>query len=57
MTKWRTEYWIYEDEYEEIEVGSIIVATGFQQFDPSIITQYGYGRYNNVITVSSITKS
>lgn len=39
-----------EDEYEEIEVGSIIVATGFQQFDPSVITQYGYGRYNNVIT-------
>ncbi len=39
-----------EDEYEEIEVGSIIVATGFQQFDPSAITQYGYGRYDNVIT-------
>lgn len=39
-----------EDEYEEIEVGSIIVATGFQQFDPSVITQYGYGRYDNVIT-------
>lgn len=39
-----------EDEYEEIEVGNIIVATGFQEFDPSVIYQYGYGRYNNVIT-------
>ena len=39
-----------EDEYEEIEVGSIIIATGFQQMDPSVITQYGYGRYENVIT-------
>ncbi len=39
-----------EDEYEEIEVGSIIIATGFQQMDPSAITQYGYRRYDNVIT-------
>lgn len=39
-----------EDEYEEIEVGAIIIATGFQQMDPSAITQYGYGRYDNVIT-------
>ena len=39
-----------EDEYEEIEVGNIIVATGFQQFDPSVMYQYGYGRYDNVIT-------
>jgi len=39
-----------EDEYEEIEVGSIIVATGFQPFDPSVITNFGYGRYANVIT-------
>ncbi len=39
-----------EDEYEEIEVGSIIVATGFQQSDPSVVYEYGYGRYDNVIT-------
>jgi len=38
------------DEIVEVDVGSIIVATGFQQFDPSIIYQYGYGRYDNVIT-------
>jgi heterodisulfide reductase subunit A len=39
-----------EDEYEEIEVGNIIVATGFQQFDPTPIYQYGYGRLDNVVT-------
>jgi heterodisulfide reductase subunit A len=39
-----------EDEYEEIEVGNIIIATGFQQFDPSVIYQYGYGKYDNVLT-------
>lgn len=39
-----------EDEYEEIEVGSIILATGFEPFDCSELLQYGYGRLPNVIT-------
>jgi heterodisulfide reductase subunit A2 len=39
-----------KDEMVEIEIGNIIVATGFQQFDPSQIHQFGYGRYNNVYT-------
>ena len=39
-----------EEEIVEVDVGSIIVATGFQQFDPSVIYEYGYGRYDNVIT-------
>ena len=39
-----------KDEIVEVEVGNIIVSTGFQQFDPSAIHQYGYGRYDNVIT-------
>ena len=34
----------------EVDVGSIIVTTGFDSLDPSIITQYGYGRYDNVYT-------
>jgi heterodisulfide reductase subunit A len=38
------------DEVIEIEVGSIIVATGYDAFDPSVISEYGYGRYDNVIT-------
>ena len=39
-----------KDEIIEVEVGSIIVATGYDIFDPSVISQYGYGRYDNVIT-------
>jgi heterodisulfide reductase subunit A len=39
-----------QDETVEVDVGSIIIATGFQQFDPSVIYQYGYGRYDNVLT-------
>ena len=39
-----------EDEIIEVEVGAIIVATGFDTFDPSPISQYGYKRYNNVVT-------
>jgi heterodisulfide reductase subunit A len=37
-----------QDKIVEVEVGNIIVATGFQQFDPTVIYQYGYGRYDNV---------
>ena len=39
-----------KDEFIDIDVGSIIMATGFQSFDPSVIHQYGYGRYDNVLT-------
>jgi heterodisulfide reductase subunit A len=35
---------------EEFEVGTIIVATGYKPFDPSVLKQYGYGVYPNVIT-------
>lgn len=35
---------------ETIEVGNIIVATGYKLFDASRIPQYGYGRYPNVFT-------
>ena len=39
-----------KDAYLEIEVGSIILATGYDQHDPSAVPQYGYGRYENVIS-------
>jgi len=39
-----------EDEMIEVEVGSIILATGFHLFDPTPIYAYGYGRLDNVIT-------
>ncbi len=34
----------------EIDVGSIIVATGFDLMNPAPIKQFGYGRYSNVFT-------
>jgi heterodisulfide reductase subunit A len=34
----------------EVEVGAIIVATGYDSFDPTPIYQYGYKRLDNVIT-------
>jgi heterodisulfide reductase subunit A2 len=39
-----------KDQVVELEVGSIIVATGYDQFDPSVIPQYGYKKYPNVLT-------
>ena len=38
-----------QDAIEEIEVGTIIVATGFELFDARQIARYGYGRLANVI--------
>jgi heterodisulfide reductase subunit A len=34
----------------ELDVGNIIIATGFDTFDAFSIPQYGYGRYPNVFT-------
>ena len=34
----------------ELDVGSIILAPGVEAFDPSALTEYGYGRYPNVVT-------
>ena len=39
-----------KDKIIEIEVGAIILATGFNVFDPTPIYQYGYKRLDNVIT-------
>jgi len=38
------------DESVEFGVGAIIVATGLDVFDPTGLTEYGYTRYENVIT-------
>jgi len=41
----------YEQEPEEmvLTVSSIILATGFDVFDPSTMSEYGYGRFKNVV--------
>jgi heterodisulfide reductase subunit A len=38
------------DQIEDVEIGAIVVATGFQDFDPTPLKQYGYGKYPNVLT-------
>jgi heterodisulfide reductase subunit A2 len=38
------------DTVEEFKVGTIIMATGFKDFDPSGAPEYGYGKHPNVIT-------
>lgn len=34
----------------ELEVGAIIVAAGYDPFDPTVYKEYGYGEYKNVVT-------
>lgn len=38
-----------KDVVETIGVGAIIVATGLTIYDPTDVTEYGYGRFENVI--------
>jgi len=39
-----------EPEEVELKVGAIVVAVGFDLFDPSQIPPYGYGRHKDVVT-------
>jgi heterodisulfide reductase subunit A len=43
-------------EIHEINVGTIILATGFQTFDAKKSPQYGYGKYPNVYTSLEIER-
>ncbi len=38
------------DEELTFEVGTIIVATGMETYDPTILDEYGYSRFHNVLT-------
>jgi len=39
-----------KEEFKEIEVGTIILSTGFKPFDPKRTPHLGYGKYPNVYT-------
>ncbi len=39
-----------KDEIVELEVGTIIVAVGMEVYDPTLLDEYGYTRFENVIT-------
>ncbi|MEW6013812.1 MAG: CoB--CoM heterodisulfide reductase iron-sulfur subunit A family protein, partial [Candidatus Zixiibacteriota bacterium] len=45
-----------KEEIKEIEVGAIILATGFKVFDASRVPRYGYGKYPNVFTSLEIER-
>jgi heterodisulfide reductase subunit A len=46
-----------EDTIVELEVGSIIVATGFDPYDVSRLKEYGYGSIKNVISAMEYERS
>jgi heterodisulfide reductase subunit A len=39
-----------QDRVHDLEVGAVILATGFDLFDPRRAAEYGYGRWSNVVT-------
>ena len=45
-----------EDKVSWEDIGAIITATGFNHFDPSPMTEYGYGKYPNVITAMEMER-
>ena len=45
-----------QDKVSWEDIGAIITATGFSHFDPSPMTEYGYGQYPNVITAMEMER-
>jgi heterodisulfide reductase subunit A len=41
---------------EKINVGAIILAAGFDEFEPEVKKEYGYGRYKNVLTATEFER-
>ncbi len=46
-----------KDEIVELNVGAIVVATGFQMWDASKLSQYSYGKSPNIITALEFERS
>lgn len=45
-----------KDELIDVQVGTIIVATGYDPYDPTEMEEYGYERYDNVITAMEMER-
>jgi len=39
-----------KDELQEIHVGAVILAPGYEPYDPRVVEEYRYGRFANVVT-------
>ncbi len=44
------------EETHKIKVGAIIVATGFDPFNPSVISEFGYEKYPDVVTAAELER-
>ena len=45
-----------QERLEEIDVGAIVLATGFELYDARKVSQYGYGRFDNVYTALEVER-
>ncbi|HSJ55714.1 MAG TPA: FAD-dependent oxidoreductase, partial [Anaerolineae bacterium] len=45
-----------QERLAEVDVGAIILATGFELYDPRHLPQYGYGRYPDVYTALELER-
>ncbi|MBU7015559.1 MAG: CoB--CoM heterodisulfide reductase iron-sulfur subunit A family protein [Theionarchaea archaeon] len=43
-------------EEEQVNVGAIILAAGFDEFEPDTKKEYGYGRFKNVVTATEFER-
>ncbi len=44
------------EEIEEVQVGTVIIATGYKVFDASRLPHYGYGRFPNVYSALEVER-
>ncbi|MEZ5125445.1 MAG: FAD-dependent oxidoreductase [Thermoleophilia bacterium] len=48
--------WSQQETIEDVTVGAVILATGHQEFDATRKTPLGFGRHDNVITQSQLSR-
>ncbi|GAH12227.1 unnamed protein product, partial [marine sediment metagenome] len=42
------------EQTEVIEVGAVILATGYEPFDPTVVEEFGYGQNPDVLTQTTV---
>jgi heterodisulfide reductase subunit A len=45
-----------KEENLTIDAGAVIIATGFEEYNPALVKEYNYGRYTDVITQSELAR-
>ncbi len=45
-----------KEQVSQITAKSVIIATGYKLFDPTVIKRYGYGKYKNVLTAMQMER-